>query len=59
MHKPEEIAPKLNSDVHALIWNEGCDFKSEEDGSNATILSSISKEARNLPFKEEGLSLLS
>ena len=58
MHVPTEIMQSIASDVQALIWNKECDFNKEEEGTSLRNLPWVSKEARNLPSKEGGLSLL-
>ena len=58
MHVPAEIMRNIASDVQALIWNKECNFNTDEDGSSLVKSPWVSKEARNLPSKEGGLSLL-
>ena len=45
-------------DVHALIWNKECLFEEDETGTEHKNKAWVCKEARNLPTKAGGLSLL-
>ena len=58
MHIPSEISSAIASDVHALIWNKECLFEGDETGTERKNKAWVCKEARNLPTKEGGLSLL-
>lgn len=58
MHVPAVIARSIASEIQAPTWNKEREFNKEEGDSNSNNLPWVSKEARHLPSKEGGLSLL-